>query len=308
MTEPVPAKRQRVRRRIDHAATEPPVVLERAVDAATPVSESHIENPIPPVDPIADVDACVLGHKPNVIRYQGRLCRRHFESIASRLDQIVELYATLPFVVIPGPGGDGRGSTSIHSPAPGRLDVMAFTDRRANGTQRPPSPHADPDDEAMFDVLSVLGSWVQRVWLERDIDPRPAPAPTFDNDMFGPTCWRGLCIHRSCIKIRRDGEPITKVTLVGCTNELRKHRHWIAQQPWAPKFLAALELAHRSLARAAGDSMWAKPIGKCPNCQIKLYNQPRDDGLDMVTCPRCETVWTGVHLMRLRLIHKQEAR
>jgi hypothetical protein len=84
---------------------------------------------------------------------------------------------------------------------------------------------------------------------------------------------------------------------------LRRERAWIAQQPWIDDYVFELAVVHRALARAVGDSMWPRPIGKCPNDQASLYNTI---GLDEVHCRRCGATWAGVHLARLRLIFEQQ--
>lgn len=286
MVAPTVTKRQRVRRRIDHAVT--PVSL--TTDCEGSATYEDLQAAVqPPVDPIADADACVLGHQPNVERYIGRLCRRHYDSIGNRLDQVIELYAALSVVIVPPYSLGPVAAQYAPGSEPGRLEVMVITDRRANGQQRPPSVHADPLEPAVFDVLSVLGSWVQRVWLVLGRDtgfqrPEYVAVPG-----VGP--------------VRTDRPHLT---LEALAKELRSNRHWIAQQPWVDRFLDALELVHRSLARAAGDSMWPKPIGTCPNCQAPMWH---DAVLaEMATCRRCKTTWSGVALVRLRLIHEMESR
>jgi hypothetical protein len=77
---------------------------------------------------------CVLGHPGT-----GGIVRRPRLPAALPLDQatlreIEELFALTGCVLIPGPGGDGRGATRVDSPAPGRIEVMALTDPRARAS------------------------------------------------------------------------------------------------------------------------------------------------------------------------------
>ena len=85
---------------------------------------------------------------------------------------------------------------------------------------------------------------------------------------------------------------------------LRRERKWIAGQLWVPRYAEALRTAHRALATASGASMWAEAVGRCPNCQTKLYNDIT--GADVVKCRKCKASWSGVAWLRLRLIFEQE--
>jgi hypothetical protein len=86
--------------------------------------------------------------------FVGHACRRHYHWIAATLREIEELFALTGCVLIPGPGGDGRGATRVDSPAPGRIEVMALTDPRAR------APLADDD---IPDLPGTLASWARMV-------------------------------------------------------------------------------------------------------------------------------------------------
>jgi hypothetical protein len=109
-------------------------------------------------------EACVLGHPEPAERYVGYACRRHYHWIDRTLAEIVELFALLDDVLLPGPanGGD-RHATRDGSPAPGRVEVMALTDKRARGigdsTQRDDIP----------DVPGTLYGWVRVLIEERGV-------------------------------------------------------------------------------------------------------------------------------------------
>jgi len=235
------------------------------------------------VDEIPLDERCVLGHPEPVERYVGYLCRRHYHWVDRTLQQIEELYALLPDVLIPGPGGDGRGSKQVGSPAPGRIEIMALTDPRNSGTARPMTPYLNSDGrgglesngDAVPDFPGQLASWAQMLIEERPLE-------------------------------NEDGTPITfNGTVSESVKLLRRERHWIASQEWVDEYTGELHDLHRAVARGVGDSMWPKPIGKCPNCGTAMYPTI---GADVAHCRRCKSSWTGVNLARLRLIHEQEAK
>jgi NADH pyrophosphatase NudC (nudix superfamily) len=89
----------------------------------------------------------------------------------------------------------------------------------------------------------------------------------------------------------------------GSVRLLRRERRWIARQPWLDDYVAELAGLHRAVASAVGASMWPRPIGCCPNCGAPMYPTI---GVDVASCRRCKSSWSGVALARLRLIHEQE--
>lgn len=104
---------------------------------------------------------CVLPHPDHKERFQGLLCARHFHWMTDTLKQIEELFALLPEVLLPSLAqlsGERHGSMD-GSPAPGRIDVMALTDRRA-------VPRGDDD---MPDVPGSLLEHAARVVEERGL-------------------------------------------------------------------------------------------------------------------------------------------
>lgn len=107
---------------------------------------------------------CILGHPDHAERFMGYICRRHYHWIDATLAQIAELFALLDDVLVPGPGGDGRSGTRVGSPAPGRVEVMALTDRRA----KTPIDLDQPDD--VPDLPGSLASWARLVAEERKIE------------------------------------------------------------------------------------------------------------------------------------------
>lgn len=213
-------------------------------------------------------DDCVLDHPDHQDRYVGLICRRHYHWIDGTLDQILELFALLPDALLPPTGAsDGRPSGEVFAPPPGRVDVMSLLDERSH-------QHSfDEDGNALGpeypNALIVLGGWVRVVIEERGLGGLPDFLP-----------------------------------LSGMIGLLRAHRHWIAQQPWIDDYTIELNDLHVALARGVRDTMWPAPLGKCPNCTAKLYPTI---GVDEVTCGKCKSSWSGVHLARLRLVLEQEA-
>lgn len=203
---------------------------------------------------------CILGHQAHAERFSGYACRRHYHWMNDTLRQIEELFALADDVLLPGPAQGGeRHGTRDGSPAPGRLGMMALTDKRAK------TPiDLEPDD--VPDLPGTLTSWARLVLEERH-STRSAS------------------------------------TVVEAIHVLIHERTFIAAQEWVDDYCTELAVLHRQLAGAVGDTMWPRPIGRCPNCQVGLFNTI---GVDEVTCRRCKASWSGASLARLRLIHEQE--
>lgn len=210
-------------------------------------------------------EACILGHAEPVRREFGYACKRHWHWLDAALRQIEELFVLLPDVLIPGPAGDGRSATRVGSPAPGRIEVMALTDQRVHGL----TTHRD--GEGVEDIPDLPGSLAQ---------------------------WARMVVEERATTDELTGDVAQSVRI------LRRERGWIVRQEWLDLFAEEIGDLHRAVARGIGDTMWPRPIGKCPNDQTPLYNTI---GLDEVTCRKCKATWRGVHLARLRLIHEQEA-
>lgn len=229
---------------------------------------------------------CVLEHDDHTERHVGRLCKRHFGRLVDTLRQLEELLALLPELVEPDSGAtDGRGGTRVGSPAPGRLDVMAVTDRRAT--------EWIGDDDAVPDIVGDLEAWLRLVDEEHPSQLLPFAAAAFAVDGRGCVAPAAEAVH---------WRIPWSVTL----RLLHRERHWIARQPWIDDYAHDLEAFHRVLAHATRAGMWPQPIGSCPNCGTKLYNDT--SGADVVTCRRCRSSWSGVHYLRLRLVLEQEAK
>jgi Zn-finger nucleic acid-binding protein len=221
----------------------------------------------PAPEVIPEDEACVLGHPEPVKRYVGLVCRRHYSFLADTLTQIIELAALVNDVLQPNTGQiDGPRSNDIDAPAPLRLHVAALTDPR---TEQADDWWDEPD--IIPNVMRAMAGWVVLI-AEETRDEQPG---TTTDD------YRELA------------------TVTTYCHFLTKHRHWIARQEWLSSYVQELTAIHRVIASSVGDSMWPRSIGPCPNCKTKLYNEI---GIDAVTCRRCRTTWTGVHLVRLRLI------
>ena len=226
---------------------------------------------------------CVLDHGEHVERHVGLLCRRHYHWIDATLIQLEELFALRGAVVAPGSAGGDRVGAAVESSVPGRLGVMALTDRRAQFWRE--------DDDAIPNVPGALESWLRLVEEERGVKLLPFQRAVFAVD------------RRGCV-VPAAGLVRWRLPLTVTIRLLRRERHWIAAQPWIDDYVSDLAELHLALARGIGDSMWPKPIGQCPNCRRKLYVTV---GVDAVTCKRCKASWEGVHLARLRLMFEQEA-
>lgn len=246
---------------------------------------------------------CILGHDDHVDRYVGFLCRRHYHWTDRTLVQIEELFALIDNVRQPKVGEAGRTATRVGSPAPGRVEVMALTDHRG--------VHEWIDDnDAIPDLLGALETWVLIVEEETGKPMRPTRRQTLmprcaplrpDPTLTATYAQRLACTHASCAST----QPLDPPTLTELVRYLRHYGHYVAQQAWVDEYVADLQALHRHVARSVGDTMWPKPIGRCPNCRTDLFNTI---GIDSVTCRRCNTTWAGVHLARLRLIFEQEAK
>lgn len=257
---------------------------------------------------------CVLPHPPDqpAEPFLGLVCRRHYHWIGNALTEIVTLWA-LRDDVTDQKGGrtDVRVQTSsVHSPAPGRLDFAALTDPRA---QAP----IDLEPGDIPNVAQALQSWVDLVFTERGITapnwrpPRAAiimpPRPT------DPTLIpKWVAVIEALRAERKHGDwtwragfwclPSDVASLVRI---LKRERRWIAAQDWVDDFASELGQLHRAVASAVGETMWAKPLGVCPNCRRPLFVEA---GVDAITCRnrKCNSTWEGVHYLRLRLMIEQQ--
>lgn len=234
---------------------------------------------------------CVLTHDGHADRKHGLLCARHWHWLANTLDQIEELFGLLAEVIIPGPGGDGRTGKTIDSPAPGRVSIMAITDRRAIDWH--------DDDDAIPNVPGVLESWLRMVDEESGHRLLPFARAAFAADA------RGHAFDLSIAPADDPAHPLRwSIPLVATVHLLRRERHWIAQQLWVDDYVADLEKMHRALADATSADMWPRSLGPCPHCGKPLY--PDTTGADLVACRRCRSSWSGVHWLRLRLVLEKE--
>lgn len=271
--------------------------------ASCTIDAGHSENGVTYCGPHPNQNDCVLPHPKDTApeRFNGLLCRRHYHWIGNALDELANLWAVRHLVIDQHGHSDVHVQTSsVHSPAPGNMSFAALTDRRAG------SP-TDLEEGDVPNVPQSLQSWVHLVFVERDIDPpRPVRA------IAGPACVN--CVHTSCNHIRKLASNATFTIgewtwrggfwclpddVASLVRILKRERHWIAAQDWVDDFANELMTLHRLVASAAGDTMWAKPVGHCVNCGGPLFI---DIGVDSITCKRCKAAWSGVHYLRLRLM------
>ncbi len=265
-------------------------------------------------------EACVLPHPERTRRKYGLTCHRHYHWLGNTLNEMVELYALLPETILPGPGGDGRAATKVDGPAPMRLEIVALTESVERGGSRGEAHGGGRDrEEVLWDeepdidrIIPALASWVATVHEELGIT-EPDWVPT---KSLAPACER-QCQHGTCVYVRSAGRTSLKSgdftfhsgrwrireSLVELAHILKRERSYIVEQDWVDEYAAQLTLLHRQLATAAGETMWPRSIGRCPNCQTSLFNTI---GVDEVECRKCRSVWRGVHLARLMLIHEQD--
>jgi hypothetical protein len=209
--------------------------------------------------------ACVLGHVDPVEAFIGYACKRHYHHLGDTLREIETLAGLLDAVLLPGPGGS---------------DV-----RVSGGGYGSPAPGR----------LAVMAITDARAKTPIDLDEEGAVP-----DMPGTLAsWARIVVEERATTDLLTGDVSQSVRV------LRRERKWIAAQAWLDDYAFELVAVHRALAAAVGDTMWPRPVGKCPNCGAPLFNTI---GLDEIHCRRCKSTWTGVHLARLRLIHDQEAR
>ena len=109
-----------------------------------------------------DADACILGHAEATPRFIGFACSRHYRWIDATLVQIEELFALRGLLVIPGSGSGGIMPLGFESAPPGRLDIMAITDRRAHGLTGA--------DGEIPDLPGALTQWARMVVEEMALD------------------------------------------------------------------------------------------------------------------------------------------
>lgn len=184
-------------------------------------------------------------------------CRRCVERLDETLEAVVELYALLPSVLLPGSVLDDMPhGKRVDAPAPVRLDVLDALD------ERPGYSKATGALSGLHGIVGVLGEWGRLVREERNF-----AAPT---------------------------EPITVVTEIGF---LRKQLPWITEQPWLDEFEREVKDLHRSLRQVTGDSgpkpIGACPAeftddGQVKTCGATLYAPLNGD---VVRCRRCRSQW-----------------
>lgn len=213
---------------------------------------------------LLDTD-CILGHTDHAERFAGYACKRHYHWINDTLFQIAELFALLADVEahVAGP----RYGDERHASRDGS-PAPGRVEVMALTDSRAKTPIDLDGEDDIPDLPGSLASWARIVVEERGIDPA-----VIGSDVA------------SSVKI------------------LRRERTWIARQAWLDDYVSELAALHRAVALAVGDSMWPRPIGKCPNDQAPLYYTA---GLDEVTCRRCKATWAGVHLARLLLILERD--
>lgn len=108
-----------------------------------------------------DEQPCVIAweHPDPVGADRGLLCAGHYHWVLRMLAELSNLWRYREDVLLPGSSSGIRSGTMDGSPAPGRIAVMALTDRRGIRDW-----HDDPD--AIPDVPGELHSWVRMMGEE----------------------------------------------------------------------------------------------------------------------------------------------
>ena len=190
------------------------------------------------------------------------------------LSEIVELYALLPANLLPGQAHGQRVSGSREAPLPLRVDPLDLTLRAnvamvyeppCNCTEfrRPECRRGHPhlDQVGQVSVASVLDSWC-RDWADvRDMH-ETLPTPT----VVQLTTWLGNRLEWAC-----------------------------DDHPAVDEFAAEMRRLRGGLAAVVGVKSDRVYVGPCPitddkgTCGAALTADPY---LDIIRCPRCDTMWS----------------
>jgi len=196
----------------------------------------------------------------------GFLCQPCLDRINTRLEQILELYATLPFVTpigsVPDDIAPHRHVKGDAAPAPMRLSVVALLDARNHCTG-----HYTTD---VPDVAGVLVSWA------RDLADRIGVAG-----------------------VRLNG------TLLNSVKFLQAFGQQAAAAPWVDDYQAEIDWIWGKLRDAHGlTPPQLRPVGRCPSqdgagrlCGGDLW--PDKAGTMSVACGRCQRVFGPTYLRHL---------
>jgi hypothetical protein len=196
----------------------------------------------------------------------GFLCQPCLDRINDRLEAILILYATLPFVTAIGSVPDDiaphRHVKGDSAPAPVRLSVVALLDPRNHATG-----HYTTD---VPDVAGVLNDWAE-----------------------------ALAEYRGLAGASLNGTLNTSIRL------LRAHSTAAAAAPWVDDYQAEIDWCWRSLRDAHGlTPPQTRPVGHCPSqdgrgaiCGGDLW--PDKAGTMSVACGRCQRVFGPTYLRHL---------
>jgi hypothetical protein len=190
------------------------------------------------------------------------------------LVEIVELYALLPANLMPGQRHGQRVSGSREAPLPLRVDPLDLSmPARTAAVHEPPCTctefrrpecrrgHPHLDQFGQISVASVLDSWC-RDWADvRDIH-----------------------------------ETLPKPTVVELTTWLSNRLDWACDDHLAiDEFAGEMRRLRGGLAAVVGIKSDRVYVGKCPvtddkgTCGAALTADP---DLDIIRCPRCDTMWS----------------
>lgn len=220
---------------------------------------------------------CLLPHRRHVAATIGHLCVGCVDRHRAWLDEIVELYATLPHVValgsVPDNTADHKRTKRPASPAQMRLIAWAMINDAgrlfARGERQEAGQPLDPDYlRGIPDPPPVLGSWAQ------------------------------YCIDSQGITMHVEADALsTNATL------LKLAADHIAGQPWVDEYDAEVGWIRRTLRNAHGITD-PQPLGKCitvtngRDCTGRVWRDP--DTSQDPKCDRCARRYKPLDLVRLR--------
>ena len=185
------------------------------------------------------------------------VCNGDRQWLDGTLTEIVHLYATLPEQMIPGQTQGQRVSGSREAPLPLRVDPLDLT-----MPARVTAVHDVYGDQAgLPSVAGVLDSWA-RDWVD----------------------------------VRDMGETLPTPTVVELARWLGNRHPWACDDhPAVDDYATEIRRLHTTLRAVAGIRSDRIYVGPCPvtddkgTCGATLTADPY---LDIIRCPRCDTMWS----------------
>lgn len=220
---------------------------------------------------------------------QGHLCRSCADKLLTRLSEIPIMYALLPEVLMPGGSQRYDGTTKTkqpEAPAPGRLEVIALTEKRrheprialpdvdnpkhlAQLGRRPDSGVREPGDELWYEledipkVLAIVHNWAET--LRCELDPQRERKDLNDSTM----------IQSECTYLRRAVDRLAEQSWVDeCMTDLNTVWVWLTR---VHGFLVGPSVGVCFKVECDG-KIYRDRFTGIPKCRVcrKVYNDPDD--------------------------------